>query len=137
MRCCLFAGCLLVLTAGGAIAAEPSFERTDLFEPGRGGYPLYRIPGIVITAKGTLLAYCEARRSDKSDWAPPTSSFVAAPMAAKPGRPRRKCPASKGRLRRIRLPPSRNSARTARCFTTTPSPSRINLAVHFLIPRRI
>src|SRR5262249_17553711 len=28
----------------------------------------YRIPGLVVTAKGTLLAYCEARKTGKSDW---------------------------------------------------------------------
>lgn len=32
------------------------------------GYARFRIPGVVTTAKGTLLAYCEARRSD-GDWA--------------------------------------------------------------------
>jgi sialidase-1 len=68
MRGLALGGCLCLLWAGRALAAEPFFERTDLFEPGRGGYLLYRIPGIVVTAKGTLLAYCEGRRSDKSDW---------------------------------------------------------------------
>ncbi len=32
------------------------------------GYARFRIPGVVMTAKGTLLAYCEARHGD-SDWA--------------------------------------------------------------------
>ena len=32
------------------------------------GYARFRIPGVVTTAQGTLLAYCEARRRD-SDWA--------------------------------------------------------------------
>ena len=32
------------------------------------GYALFRIPGLVTTARGTVLAYCEARRGD-SDWA--------------------------------------------------------------------
>jgi sialidase-1 len=49
-----------------APAAAPR-ERTDLFTAGEGGYLMYRIPGIVVTAKGTLLAYCEARHV-KSDW---------------------------------------------------------------------
>lgn len=43
-------------------------EKTDLFTPGDGGVPLFRIPGIVVTPKGTILAYCEARRSVKGDW---------------------------------------------------------------------
>jgi sialidase-1 len=68
MRGLLIGGYVLVALAGHCPGTEPSFERTDLFEPGRGGYAIYRIPGIIVTAKGTLLAYCEARRSDKSDW---------------------------------------------------------------------
>lgn len=43
-------------------------EKIDLFDAGKGGYALYRIPGIVVTAKGTVLAYCEARRTGKTDW---------------------------------------------------------------------
>jgi sialidase-1 len=54
-------------SVGRATAAQPVPERTDVFTAGEGGYTLYRIPGIVVTAKGTLLAYCEARRV-KSDW---------------------------------------------------------------------
>src|SRR5215212_7663174 len=50
-----------------AQAGEPFIERTEVFEAGKGGYALYRIPGLVVTAKGTVLAYCEARRSG-SDW---------------------------------------------------------------------
>jgi sialidase-1 len=65
----LFAA-LILLLAGGPIAgaAEPLLDKFDLFEAGKDGYALYRIPGIVVTAKGTLLAYCEARKSDRSDW---------------------------------------------------------------------
>jgi sialidase-1 len=51
-----------------ALAAEPFMERVDLFEANTDGYALYRIPGIVGTTKGTVLAYCEARRTGKSDW---------------------------------------------------------------------
>jgi sialidase-1 len=51
-----------------ASAREPLLEKIDLFEAGTDGYALYRIPGIVVTAKGTVLAYCEARRTGKSDW---------------------------------------------------------------------
>ncbi len=49
---------------------EPILEKTDLFVAGDGGYKLYRIPGIVVTKKGTILAYCEARKSDRGDWGP-------------------------------------------------------------------
>jgi sialidase-1 len=42
--------------------------KTELFEAGKGGYLMYRIPGIVVTSKGTVLAYCEARKKTGSDW---------------------------------------------------------------------
>lgn len=48
--------------------ADPMLEKTDLFEAGKDGYGLYRIPGIVVTAKGTVLAYCEARKNPGGDW---------------------------------------------------------------------
>src|SRR6185312_9179104 len=56
---------LLVCTSP-AFAAEP--EKIDLFRAGVGGYKLYRIPGVVVTKAGTVLAYCEARESDRGDW---------------------------------------------------------------------
>lgn len=49
-------------------AGMPLLEKTDLFDANREGYKLYRIPGIVVTKKGNLLAYCEARKSDSGDW---------------------------------------------------------------------
>ncbi len=59
---------LLSLWPVSCFAAEPLIERVDLFQAHKGGYALYRIPGIVVTPKGTVLAYCEARKSDKGDW---------------------------------------------------------------------
>ena len=50
-----------------AVAAEPKLDQFDLFTANEGGYPLYRIPGIVVTAQGSLVAYCEARKS-RGDW---------------------------------------------------------------------
>jgi sialidase-1 len=58
---------LLAATAP-ASAAEPLLDKVDLFEAGKDGYTLYRIPGIVVTPKGTLLAYCEARKHNGGDW---------------------------------------------------------------------
>jgi hypothetical protein len=52
------------------VAAEPFLEKVDLFEAGKEGYKLYRIPGIVVTKQGSVLAYCEARKSDSGDWGP-------------------------------------------------------------------
>jgi len=52
------------------LAAEPFIEKTNLFEAGKEGYKLYRIPGIVVTKSGAVLAYCEARKSARGDWGP-------------------------------------------------------------------
>jgi sialidase-1 len=45
----------------------PYIRRLDLWQPD-GTYSNHRIPGMLVTDKGTLIAYCEARR-DASDWA--------------------------------------------------------------------
>jgi sialidase-1 len=48
-------------------AAEPYLEKTDLFVAGQGGYARYHIPGVVVTTRGTVLAWCEARKNG-GDW---------------------------------------------------------------------
>jgi sialidase-1 len=42
-------------------------EKVDLWHADAGGYRQYRIPGVVVTKAGTVLAYCEARKT-ASDW---------------------------------------------------------------------
>ena len=56
------------LSLAAANAAEPLLQKIDLFEANTDAYALYRIPGLVVTRSGTVLAYCEARRTGKSDW---------------------------------------------------------------------
>ena len=46
---------------------EPYIRRLDLWCPDE-TYTNHRIPGMLVTEKGTLLVYCEARRGE-SDWA--------------------------------------------------------------------
>lgn len=46
----------------------PFLEKSDLFNAGSDGFAAYRIPGIVVTSKGTVLAYCEARKYDRRDF---------------------------------------------------------------------
>ena len=49
-------------------AAEPFIEKQDLFKVGEDpAFNIYHIPGIVVTAKGTVLAWCEARKGG-GDW---------------------------------------------------------------------
>jgi sialidase-1 len=40
---------------------EPFLNKQVLFEEKTNGYSVYRIPGIVVTAKDTILAYFEAK----------------------------------------------------------------------------
>lgn len=49
-------------------AAEEVPTRVDVFTAQQEGYETYRIPGLVVTSRGTLLAYCEARKNAKTDW---------------------------------------------------------------------
>lgn len=47
---------------------EPAPPRQDaLFRAGEGGYHTYRIPALIPSAEGTLLAFCEGRRESSSD----------------------------------------------------------------------
>jgi len=67
-RAGLVAACAWWCAAASATAAgEPFLEKTDLFVAGHGGYARYHIPGVVVTAKGTVLAWCEARKNG-GDW---------------------------------------------------------------------
>lgn len=61
----------LLLLCSTLAAAEPFIEKQDLFIVGDNpAYQLYHIPGIVVTAKGTVLTWCEARKraAGVSDW---------------------------------------------------------------------
>ncbi|MBI2191462.1 MAG: exo-alpha-sialidase [Planctomycetes bacterium] len=42
-------------------------RQTDLWTSGQGGYHTYRIPALAVTTRGTLLAFCEGRKSGRGD----------------------------------------------------------------------
>jgi sialidase-1 len=70
MKSTLFSLLLCLFCSIGS-AAEPFLEKQDLFIVGDNpAYNLYHIPGVVVTAKGTVLAWCEARKRPNgvSDW---------------------------------------------------------------------
>jgi len=61
----------ILALSGQAIADDSWIEKQDLFAVGEDpAYNIYHIPGIVVTAKGTVLAWCEARKrpAGVSDW---------------------------------------------------------------------
>jgi sialidase-1 len=62
------AAILLLLISRCPAAEPPEPAKTDLFLRDTAGYAIYRIPGIIVSTKGTLLAYCEARRPPGGDW---------------------------------------------------------------------
>lgn len=61
----LVVACALV---GGAFGELPASAWSHVFPAGLEGISRYRIPGMVVTSKGTVLAYCEGRRNGSSDW---------------------------------------------------------------------
>ena len=50
--------------------AEALFEETDVFVGGQDDINTYRIPSLICTRKGTLLAFCEGRRDSNVDGSP-------------------------------------------------------------------
>lgn len=56
-----------VWTVGGCATRQPLFEQVDVYVSGQDGYHTYRIPAVVVTRKGTVLAFCEGRKTSRSD----------------------------------------------------------------------
>lgn len=51
-----------------SVYSQPAWQ--VLFEAEKDGYYIYRIPSIVATKEGTLLAFCAARKGNGGDWDP-------------------------------------------------------------------
>jgi sialidase-1 len=69
-----FLAAVLLLTAagmggqgGGKAQADPAIDQADVFVAGQDGYHTYRIPALLVSAKGTLLAFCEGRKTGRGD----------------------------------------------------------------------
>lgn len=58
---------ILLLHATPGIAALLT-KSIEVFPTGMNGIKRYRIPGVAVTTKGTILAYCEARKNGSADW---------------------------------------------------------------------
>ena len=58
------------ILGGGTTSAEPTILQTDVFVAGESSVHTYRIPAIVTSVKGTLLAFAEARKQSSGDQTP-------------------------------------------------------------------
>jgi sialidase-1 len=59
---------LWLATAAGCLEARaPGIAKAVVYRSGEGGYHTYRIPALIQTRKGTLLAFCEGRRHAQRD----------------------------------------------------------------------
>ncbi len=66
-RIASFAAACLLGTAIHAASADNDLLQVDVFSSGAEGYHTYRIPAVVLTNKGTLLAFCEGRKTGRGD----------------------------------------------------------------------
>lgn len=51
----------------GFAAAREDIRHTVVFRAGEDGFHTFRIPALLVTERGTLLAFCEGRRNDSHD----------------------------------------------------------------------
>ncbi len=47
--------------------AASALDQREVFVAGQDGYNTYRIPSVLVTAKGTILAFCEGRKTGRGD----------------------------------------------------------------------
>ena len=66
--------CVLTLALGACQSVPPELEafevtveHADVFVSGEEGYHTYRIPAVIVSPAGTVLAFCEGRRNNRSD----------------------------------------------------------------------
>src|SRR6185369_8466498 len=59
--------CALVFLASPVVAAPPSMEEQALWTAGEDGYHTYRIPALLVTKQGSVLAFCEGRKTAGGD----------------------------------------------------------------------
>jgi sialidase-1 len=70
VRLCAAFMAFVALTGGAAGQAQSSVTSprfSEVYIAGEGGYHTYRIPSVIATAKGTLLAFAEGRRAGAAD----------------------------------------------------------------------
>src|SRR5262249_37080255 len=58
---------LAVASSPDLFAGTPALEQADVFVSGKDGYHTFRIPTVIVTPKGVVLAFCEGRKNSRSD----------------------------------------------------------------------
>jgi sialidase-1 len=59
---------LAAAAVGPGLDAGPAVpEQADVFVSGKDGYHTFRIPSLLVTPKGVVLAFCEGRKNSRSD----------------------------------------------------------------------
>jgi sialidase-1 len=123
----------LLLILASLCAAAPQIEPKRLFEGDTGGYKLYRIPGIIVTQKATILAYTEARRTGSGDWDSIDILMRRSTDAGKTFSPQRVIAHAPGRIERNPVAIERKQSRPDDITYNNPvAIADRNGAVHFL-----
>lgn len=66
---CIVQVLVATMATGTAAFAGDNVKTKELWSVGDNGYETYRIPGVVASARGTIIAYTTARRTvDQGDW---------------------------------------------------------------------
>ena len=64
---CVYVAVIAAMAGLVRAADDERFTHRAVFTAGDGGYHTYRIPALIATARGTLLAFCEGRQSGRGD----------------------------------------------------------------------
>lgn len=67
LRVFYFLALALTLVAVRGAEAADGIAQTPIFVSGEDGYDTYRIPALIVTDSGTVLAFCEGRRAGRGD----------------------------------------------------------------------
>lgn len=70
LRVAVLLAAAILSSTGTALRAQNLFEQTELFVGGQDNYNTYRIPSVICTKTGTVLAFSEGRKEIGSDGGP-------------------------------------------------------------------
>ncbi|MBC8870171.1 MAG: exo-alpha-sialidase, partial [Planctomycetes bacterium] len=65
--CILVAIAILPAVTWGAETETGPENQIDVFTSGKEGYHTFRIPAVIVSKKGTVLAFCEGRKGGRGD----------------------------------------------------------------------